>query len=146
MFLAQTGRSGGRGANRGGVQKAADVGEAVVAGGATEEEVEIVEVQGEVMERVTGSGCSVSSLLLLFAAGLCSFFLSSSSSSPSSSSSSSFVSASGNEPSHDASHRSVNTNKLFKANTHLSAKGPTEDRVTYLAGDCRRPPSGPGLC
>lgn len=94
------------------MQKAADVEEAVVEGGATEEEVEIVEVQVEVMERVTGSGCSISSLLLLFAAGLCSFFLSSSSSSPSSSSSSSssFVSASGNEPSHDASHRSVNTN------------------------------------
>lgn len=108
MFLAQTGRSGGRGANRGGVQKAADVEEAVVEGEATEEEVEIVEVQVEVMERVTGGGCSVSSLLLLFAAGLCSFFLSSSSSSPSSSSS--FVSASGNEPSHGASHRSVNTN------------------------------------
>lgn len=85
------------------MQKAADVEEAVVEGEATEEEVEIVEVQVEVMERVTGGGCSVSSLLLLFAAGLCSFFLSSSSSS-------SFVSASGNEPSHDASHRSVNTN------------------------------------
>lgn len=41
---------------------------------------------------------------------------------------------------------STQTIKLFKANTHLSAKGPTEDRVTYLAGDCRRPPSGPGLC
>lgn len=41
---------------------------------------------------------------------------------------------------------STQTIKLFKANTHLSAKRLTEDRVTYLAGDCHRPPSGPGLC